>query len=234
MNGSTRTCSVDGCCGVHYAKGFCCKHYWRAKKHGSPHMVHVSHPSTCSVEGCERVAVSRSYCRLHYERVRRIGSTELRSRPDARERFESRLLETTSGCLEWTGSRNADGYGSATRGRSSALAHRLAWELAYGPIPQGRLVCHRCDNPPCCNPEHLFLGTQSDNMRDMAAKGRSSGQKVTHCAHGHEFDEANTKMIRRKNGRYQRRCRTCEKVRQSRKGSTEDVQSPLRRRGCAS
>lgn len=79
-------------------------------------------------------------------------------------------------CLEWTGPRFR-GYGRAYapfRERSKWLAHRLVWELLRGPIPAGFQVNHRCDNPPCINVEHLWLGTQQDNMRDMRAKGRAS------------------------------------------------------------
>ena len=72
------------------------------------------------------------------------------------------------------------GYGEIGAGRAGAgvlRAHRLAWEFAYGPIPTGAQVLHRCDNPPCCNPSHLFLGTHQDNMADKVAKGRQTGPK---------------------------------------------------------
>ena len=75
-------------------------------------------------------------------------------------------LSTT--CKPYHGCKNQWGYGSTSKG----LAHRVAWEKAHGPIPKGMYVLHRCDNPPCINVEHLFLGTQAENMRDMAAKGR--------------------------------------------------------------
>lgn len=94
-------------------------------------------------------------------------------------RFWSRLEHRKTGCWEWTGSRNRDGYGSLTVEGRSHGAHRVAWSLANGEIPAGLMVCHSCDNPPCCNPDHLWLGTSADNQRDAAAKGRSrTGRQI--------------------------------------------------------
>jgi hypothetical protein len=91
------------------------------------------------------------------------------------ERFWSHV-EIRNGCWEWTASRDPHGYGKATDAkRRGAMAHRLAWKIMYGPIPPGLLILHRCDNPPCVRPAHLSLGTHSDNMKDMAAKGRHRG-----------------------------------------------------------
>lgn len=84
-----------------------------------------------------------------------------------------------NGCWEWTASKNKKGYGKFCHDGKVWRAHRLAWTLRYGPIPDGLFVCHRCDNPGCCNPEHLFLGTNRDNMDDMMSKGRSCrGEKM--------------------------------------------------------
>jgi hypothetical protein len=83
-------------------------------------------------------------------------------------------LETGAGCWTWKlATRGAGGYGTTKWQGRSYGTHRVAWELTYGPIPPGMLVCHRCDNPPCCRPDHLFLGTPGDNMRDMRDKGRA-------------------------------------------------------------
>jgi len=78
------------------------------------------------------------------------------------------------GCRVFTGARRGDGYGAFQMGKRQTGAHRAAWEFTYGPIPSGMKVLHRCDNPPCCEPTHLFLGTNADNLADMAAKGRST------------------------------------------------------------
>jgi hypothetical protein len=85
-----------------------------------------------------------------------------------------------NGCIVWTKARSPWGYGRLRRGGRAAgitHTHRAAWELANGPIPDGLFVLHRCDNPPCCNVEHLFLGTLEDNTQDMLAKGRCRALK---------------------------------------------------------
>jgi hypothetical protein len=76
------------------------------------------------------------------------------------------------GCIEWTLGRSSTGYGVCRRNGRTVGAHRAAWEEVHGPIPEGLWVLHRCDNPPCVNVDHLFLGTRLDNVRDMDAKGR--------------------------------------------------------------
>lgn len=87
--------------------------------------------------------------------------------------FEHYVLRK-DGCWEWIGSHDWSGYSTFVFGGRRYRAHRVSWEVHNGPIPNGLLVLHHCDNPPCSNPEHLFLGTQSDNMADMAAKVRST------------------------------------------------------------
>jgi len=80
-------------------------------------------------------------------------------------------------CLEWPRRRRADGYGQIRIGVVKRLIHRLAYEVAIGPITDGLCVCHHCDNPPCFRPSHLFAGSHQDNMADCSRKGRT---KVPH------------------------------------------------------
>ena len=77
-------------------------------------------------------------------------------------------------CWDWTATATCfGGYGAINAGRGPKLrAHRVAWVLAGGTLPHGAVICHRCDNPKCCNPAHMFLGTQAENAADMRAKGR--------------------------------------------------------------
>lgn len=92
---------------------------------------------------------------------------------DYAERFWSKVDRTGDGCWEWQASRTSHGYGQVSTFRRPRGAHRVAWELVNGPIPDGLWVLHHCDNPPCVRSDHLFLGTVGDNSRDMAAKGRT-------------------------------------------------------------
>lgn len=103
------------------------------------------------------------------------------------ERFWAKV-DKAGDCWEWTGQRTKDGYGSfwngarrpgPSRSPVTVLAHRWVYEHELGPIPQGHVVCHRCDNPGCVNPAHLFTGSQRDNVRDCIAKGRHRNGRST-------------------------------------------------------
>lgn len=130
-------CSISGCDGKHYGRGFCRKHYMRNRVHGDPYM-----------------------------NARQLRTT-------ISDRFWKKV-EKTSDCWNWVGCKDAKGYGEIGVGgkRGTAFAHRVSFELHNGQIPVGLHVLHRCDNPSCVRPDHLFLGTHSDNMQDMWEKGR--------------------------------------------------------------
>jgi len=90
-----------------------------------------------------------------------------------KERLESKLVPNANGCLEFTGCHNGKGYGLLGVDGKTLRTHRVAWELANGEIPDGLCVLHRCDNRRCCAVNHLFLGTNSDNVADKVRKGRA-------------------------------------------------------------
>lgn len=121
-----------------------------------------------------------------------------------------RLVEDpVTGCLNWTGAKNQKGYGRLrAKGRGLVLPHRIAYELAKGPIPEGLVIDHLCRNPACCNPDHLEAVTQQENAR----RGNSGLKNAikTHCPQGHPYDKANT--YRPPSG--DRMCRTCVYARQ--------------------
>ncbi|MFF6966284.1 HNH endonuclease signature motif containing protein [Streptomyces anthocyanicus] len=165
-------------------------------------------PKICKVSDCEGKHFSKGLCQKHYTRQLRHGNlTGLYPQGPAEERFWLRV-ERAEGCWNWQGARSDTGYGHlASDEGPEVLAHRFSYQLHGGVISEGMVVCHRCDNPACVNPDHLFLGSQRDNVHDMISKGRNvSGWAArTRCKNGHPFDEQNT--VIRKGGA--RRCKTC-------------------------
>lgn len=104
----------------------------------------------------------------------------MRTRTPISELLLRKIAVAPSGCWEWTGKRQTGPcpYGHQRLRKRTYLAHRLSWEIANGPIPAGMVICHACDNPPCINPAHLFIGSRSDNQNDMYKKSRWAWNKA--------------------------------------------------------
>lgn len=136
---------------------------------------------------------------------------------EAQARFWDRV-EKSDSCWLWTGAKVPDGYGTMSYEGVVRKTHRLSWLFVYGQVPLGMSVLHRCDNPPCVRPDHLFLGTQSDNMRDCASKGRRRVVRrfTEHCIRGHAWTPENVTWSSNKNGVH-RICRACRKIRKEQK-----------------
>lgn len=103
--------------------------------------------------------------------------TNRRPKPFAARFWNKVDMKTIDSCWDWVAGRDRDGYGRIKLGRFDHQAHRVAWVLSVGPIPDGLCVLHRCDRPSCVNPGHLFLGTNTDNVHDKVRKGRSADQR---------------------------------------------------------
>ena len=128
------------------------------------------------------------------------------------ERFFQKVNKTDS-CWLWTGAFTSRGYGSFGVNGKNISAHRYSYQIHTGQIPIGLVVCHTCDTPSCVNPEHLWIGTQSDNMKDMVSKDRhgASSRTQTHCRKGHDFDVYGFKTYT-KNGKIERYCKECKRI----------------------
>jgi hypothetical protein len=139
------------------------------------------------------------------------------------DRFEEKVLRSSDPavCDVWIAA-TAKGYGYIKGDESSVprmqQAHRVAWELVNGPIPDGLIVCHHCDTPPCVKVSHLFLGTQKDNMADASAKGRARNHLTGRpaCSQGHLYTDENTYW-----SRGYRYCRRCQRVYDKRRRAKE-------------
>lgn len=126
---------------------------------------------------------------------------------------ELTLFDVETECWEWQKGRTSEGYGRANKFGKPIDAHRLAWILSHPDdllLPED-FVCHSCDNPACCNPKHLFLGSTLINNRDSKNKNRRYGQKLTHCSSGHPKTEENMDPPKGKYGA--RDCKLCRRLR---------------------
>jgi hypothetical protein len=144
--------------------------------------------------------------------------------------LESLLKKTVLNgtCKEFIGARNHLGYGKVGFHGKVMHAHRLAYKLFYGEIPKGKLVCHKCDNPSCVNPDHLFLGTHKDNTQDMIDKGRRRARaRKDFCLRGHEMIGDNVYY----NEKYKiRACVACRKLRHKIKSTKDHVATVLKQK----
>lgn len=140
-----------------------------------------------------------------------------------RDKIKSLIVVTASGCWEWQGYRHLGNYGQMYyRGKQQGV-HRTAYLLWVGPIPAGMGVLHKCDNKPCVNPDHLFLGDQRSNGRDLRDKGLHYSRLRTHCRQGHAYAEYG-----RIDRRGFRQCRMCSRIHQRIKaGWPEDLARSL-------
>lgn len=157
----------------------------------------------CTIEGCDKRLHSRGYCTAHYAKWRKYGDplvvrqAQLHGATIA-DRFNAYVGDRGAGCWEWAGSRDPNGYGRLNIGGTPALAHRVSWELNFGPITSADHICHRCDNPSCVRPEHLFKGDYLMNTADKMAKKRHRYGVSRGADHGcAKLTEADVREIRR-------------------------------------
>jgi hypothetical protein len=170
---------------------------------------------TCIIDGCDRRATERERCHSHYEYFRRRGVDKLGAiipRGDVRARLLAKL-DRSGPCWLWTGSTDGGGrYGAIGVEGRLRRAHRVAYELFVGPIPDGMDIDHTCRVTLCCNPEHLEPVTHRENvLRGEAPTARNA--RKTHCVRGHELAGANLQIRASDGGRL---CLACRKFHNSR------------------
>ncbi len=176
----------------------------------------------CIGKDCDREQVARSMCKKHWRRWRNGKDINEKTwcEKTTKERFFEKV-DKSGDCWLWTGGTRGNDdlqYGTTWVDGKHESAHRYSWVLHNGEIPsggdcRGMCVCHTCDTPLCVNPDHLFLGTHTDNMRDKIDKGRCGNKNKTHCPQGHEYSEENTYTSKRN----MRHCKECARIREAKR-----------------
>ncbi len=200
---TTKTCSAPNCTNKFRARGLCSGHYNRMHQSGF-----------CAIEGCDKVIKARGWCAAHWERWSKYSDPlgyKLRATP-AEVRFWAMVDKNgVGGCWLWT-AHLSKGYGLLRlNGRKgpTVSAHRFAYELLVGPIPEGLDLDHLCRVRACVYPDHLEPVTRSVNLRrgigPALMSKRNRGRHKTHCMRGHPYDLFNTAI----NSRGARSCRAC-------------------------
>jgi hypothetical protein len=149
-------------------------------------MADATIPQRTTCLYCDLVVHARGFCRSHYNHMAKYGKLPLSRNMTGKTLAERISLmsehDNETGCRLWVRGKNGTGYGNLIFGGKSLLAHRAAYELAYGPLADGMKVCHRCDTPACVNPDHLFAGSHQANSDDKLSKGREA-RGVSHGMH---------------------------------------------------
>lgn len=165
-------CRMAECKNKAFKNGLCQKHY------------ELKQQNKCIVDGCDGEYGTRGMCAKHYACWQRHGDPTIVKQVqihglEIKDRLYARTKATNNGssakykyCLEWTGSKDKNGYGRMRINDKPILVHRIAWEIHNGPIPEGRHILHYCDNPSCIRIDHLFLGDALANSQDCIQKGR--------------------------------------------------------------
>jgi HNH endonuclease len=166
-----RVCSIEGCDRKHYGRGWCHLHYKRWQKHGDPLFTTFERGKhlTCTAPGCKRPHHAKGYCRAHGHRAARHGDplagSFSRDHGPVLDRLAKNMRITDSGCWEWTGSQDGNGYGQVGIDGKVTRVYRIAYELLVEPIPDDLEIDHLCRNPLCFNVDDLEPVTHAENVR---------------------------------------------------------------------
>ena len=222
-----RTCSIDGCSTRVKARGLCSRHYYRASVDGTLEQYarrFVPVTGDCSTLGCDRPAEVKGMCSRHYANLHRYGydipikDRTLEFRLERTGWTVVQRREDMTPCWEWGGSRTAYGYGTLSfRGRAHR-AHRAMYQVQVSDdLDSDTVVRHKCDNPPCVNPEHLEAGTKADNTNDMVERARTGRQYENtdwKCGNGHDVSTPGSyKIVTQRGKKPYRACVTCARTR---------------------